>query len=231
MDVYEGNSIRVLKLGVRHPLAREELDRVNGFSSLQTGVLRVKRGKVVACPVRYKYSRAAEERGITLPLMSVTGVSEHEGRLLAGIRSGDVRFPNVMSPAPSGHVEFSLTPREAIELELHEELGVPGKPRLMGAQFTPLYFSLIYHIELESGEVNPSWEWSNLFWIQKEKLDEFLKKNGKLLGPGFAAPFLLYLHREGINPEPIARKNRWNIRFGKLKELEWSLRAGPEIRL
>lgn len=232
VDIYEGSRIRVLKLGVTHPFSRDEVERVDSFSSLQTGVLKIRGEKVVACPIHYKYSRIAEREKRVLPLMSVIGIAEHDNHVLIGMRSKDVRFPNYMGAAPSGHVEFGLTPQQAIEMELHEELGRTGKTRLMGAQLSPLYFGLIYKIELESSDVKPSWEWSNLFWIQKEKLGQFLIENGKLFGPGFASSFLLYLNKEvDMDPAPIAEKHGWRIRMGKIRDLEWNIRRNPDTYL
>ncbi|MBR9689709.1 MAG: hypothetical protein GOV01_02340 [Candidatus Altiarchaeota archaeon] len=222
MNVYETDRLKILKLGVTHPAIRKlDEQETKCWSSVQTGVLKLRGKKVVVCPVQYRYSKIAEQQKKYFPLMSVIGISEYDNHLLVGLRSGSVRFPNTMGAAPTGHVEFGLRPDEAMEMELKEELGVGGKQKLIGIQLSPMYLGLIYKIDLFSNEVNPSWEWSNLMWIQKDKIGEFLQKNGGQFGPGFGASFLLYLHKEGYNIDKIVNANKWDVSIKDINELAW----------
>jgi len=110
-----------------------------------------------------------------------------------------------------------------MKMELREELGVDGKSKLIGAQLSQMYLGLIYQIKLESNELTPSWEWNNLFWIQKDKLKGFMEKNASAFGPGFGASFVLYLHSIGEDTSKINRVNGWNFKISDFSDLKWKL--------
>ncbi len=223
MEVYEGQKVEISRVSLKHPLIDELPDMdVKCWPSMQTAVLRARGGRFLTCPVHYRYSKIAETAGVPFPLLSVVGVSEFEGQILFGIRSEKVRFPGKIGGAPAGHVDYGLSPEEAIAMELEEELGVGGTFRMMGVQASPLYFSVIFRVKLESDELRPSWEWSNIMWVQKEDLAEFLMKEKELFTPAFAAPFVLFLPER--ERKTVLEETGWRLSFRKLEELDFSIR-------
>ncbi len=201
------NRPKLVRLGIKHPALRI-IRKVEGdfHPSFESGVVKIRKGKVVIAPVLYRDLISAELQGIPLPALVVVGIARFGNSILLGKRSEGVREGGKLGFVPAGHVEFGESPEETLKKELKEETGVEGKPSFLFSTFNTRFLALFYEIRLESRNVKPNWEWEEVFWVREEELEDYARG----------------ICRRGILGYLAVKRGRKGIRVGKIEDLEWS---------